>query len=605
MTLGICCSRWIRRHLRGLRLESAVCDTIKGLSIPSSAPMTLRLLSLILLLPVVLTACQSDEPPPVEPELAAESVADPTESEAQQGVDLAAVPGDGVDKEHYREHVQTLASNEFEGRAPGTRGERLTLDYLVGEFADLGLQPGNGDSYLQSVPMVELTNAERSDLQLAFADEQVVLSYPEQMIIGSNRLGTEPHSIEDSELVFVGYGVVAPEYGWNDYEGLDVAGKTVVILVNDPGYAQPDGERFNGRAMTYYGRWTYKYEEAARQGAAAALIVHETEPASYPWEVVTNSWSGPQFELAARGDEPVMALEGWVTVDAARAMFERAGLDYDAQKARAGEPGFTAVPLGGAVTAEVRNSLREGVSYNVLAKLEGTERPDETVVYMAHWDHLGRNMGLPGTAGIFNGAIDNASGTAGILELARMHAEAGAPERSVLFLAVTLEEFGLLGSRHYVNDPVVPPAQHVAAINMDAVNFMAGPTEDMVVIGIGSSELEPILEAALEQEGRYAVPEPTPEAGFYYRSDHFNFARGGIPALYAKSGFTHLEEDADYVLAIERDYRDKRYHKVGDVFDPDWDFRGVAEDATVLYRVGRYLAEGEMWPTWYEGNEFR
>ncbi|MEE4331167.1 MAG: M28 family peptidase, partial [Wenzhouxiangella sp.] len=361
----------------------------------------------------------------------------------------------------------------------------------------------------------------------------------------------------------------------------------------------------NGRAMTYYGRWTYKYEEAARQGAAAALIVHETEPASYPWEVVTNSWSGPQFELAAPSDDPVMALEGWITVDAARDLFERAGLDYDAQKERAKEPGFTAVSLGGAVTAAVRNAVREGVSYNVLAKLEGTERPEETIVYMAHWDHLGRNLGLPGSAGIFNGAIDNASGTAGILELARMHRSAGAPERSLLFLAVTLEEFGLLGSRHYVNDPIVPPAQHVAAINMDAVNFMAGPTEDMVVIGIGSSELEPILEAALESEGRRAVPEPTPEAGFYYRSDHFNFARGGIPALYAKSGFTHVEEGADYVLAIERDYRDNRYHKVGDVFDPDWDFRGVAEDATVLYRVGRYLAEGEDWPNWYEGNEFR
>src|SRR6056297_2524124 len=605
MTLGICCSRWIRRHLRGLRLESAVCDTIKGLSIPSSAPMTLRLLSLILLLPVVLTACQSDEPPPVEPELAAESVADPPESEAQQGVDLAAVPGDGVDKEHYREHVQTLASNEFEGRAPGTRGERLTLDYLVGEFADLGLQPGNGDSYLQSVPMVELTNAERSDLQLAFADEQVVLSYPEQMIIGSNRLGTEPHSIEDSELVFVGYGVVAPEYGWNDYEGLDVAGKTVVILANDPGYAQPDGERFNGRAMTYYGRWTYKYEEAARQGAAAALIVHETEPASYPWEVVTNSWSGAQFELAARGDEPVMALEGWITVDTARDLFARAGLNYATQKERAADPEFEAVGLGARVTARVRNSVREGMSYNVAGRLPGTERPDEAVVYMAHWDHLGRNMALPGTAGIFNGAIDNASGTAAVLELARMHAAAGPAKRTGMFLLVTLEEYGLLGSRHYVNEPAFAPADTVAAINLDAFSFMAGPTEDMVVVGFGSSELDEILAAVLEPSDRYIVEEPTPEAGYYYRSDHFNFARGGIPALYAKSGVEHVELGAEHVLAIEREYRDNRYHKPGDVFDPEWDLRGIAEDASAIYQVGRYLAESDLRHNWYEGNEFR
>ena len=542
------------------------------------------------------------EPAP-EPEAAADTAPDAAAEDS--GMDLPEPPPGGFDTEQFVEDMRILSSDEYEGRAPGSRGGRMTVDYLVDAFAEAGLAPGYGDSYLQPVPMVELTNQERSSLVIEGQGETWEMSYPEDMIIGSRRLGTDPHGVADSELVFVGYGVVAPEYGWNDYEGLDVAGKTVVILVNDPGYANPDGERFNGRAMTYYGRWTYKYEEAARQGAAAALIVHETEPASYPWEVVTNSWSGPQFELAERGDEPIMALEGWITVDAARDLFERAGLDYDAQKARAGEPGFGAVPLGGAVTAEVRNALREGVSYNVLAKLEGTERPDETVVYMAHWDHLGRNMGLPGSAGIFNGAIDNASGTAGILELARMHAEAGAPERTVLFLAVTLEEYGLLGSRHYVNDPVVPPAQHVAAINMDAVNFMAGPTEDMVVIGIDSSELEPILEAALEAEGRYAVPEPTPEAGFYYRSDHFNFARGGIPALYAKSGFTHVSEDADYVLAIERDYRDNRYHKVGDVFDPDWDFRGVAEDATVLYRVGRYLAEGEMWPNWYEGNEFR
>jgi Zn-dependent M28 family amino/carboxypeptidase len=566
-------------------------------------------LAALAVLALTLTACDRGAGPEPEPQAVdtpeaavEEPMAETTEA---AGIELPEPPASGFETERFVEDLRTLSSDEFEGRAPGSRGERLTVDYLVDQFSKAGLAPGYGDSYLQPVPMVELTNQARSSLVVEGLGETYELTYPEDMIIGSRRLGTDPHGVADSELVFVGYGVVAPEYGWNDYEGLDVTGKTVVILVNDPGYANPEGELFNGRAMTYYGRWTYKYEEAARQGAAAALIVHETEPASYPWEVVTNSWSGPQFELAERGDDPVMALEGWITVDAARDLFERADLDYDEQKARAKEPGFTAVPLGGSVAGEVRNAERQGVSYNVLAKLEGTERPEETVVYMAHWDHLGRNMGLPGSAGIFNGAIDNASGTAAIVELARMHAEAGAPERSLLFLAVTLEEYGLLGSRHYVNDPIVPPAQHVAAINMDAVNFMAGPTEDMVVIGIGSSELEPILEAALEQEGRYAVPEPTPEAGFYYRSDHFNFARGGIPALYAKSGFTHVEEDADHVLAIERDYRDNRYHKVGDVFDPDWDFRGVADDATVLYRVGRYLAEGDGWPNWYEGNEFR
>ncbi len=558
-------------------------------------------------LTMLLTGC--DRTPPAEPAPApdaAETAAAANETgDRNGGIELPEPPESGFVTERYVEDLKTLSSDEFEGRAPGSRGERLTVDYLVEQFSEAGLAPGYGDSYLQPVPMVELTNQARSALVIERDGESRELTFPEHMIVGSRRLGTDPHGVTDSELVFVGYGVVAPEYDWNDYEGLDVAGKTVVMLVNDPGFANPDGERFNGRAMTYYGRWTYKYEEAARQGAAAALIVHETEPASYPWEVVTNSWSGPQFELAERGDDPIMALEGWITVDVARELFANAGLDYDEVKARAAEPGFDAVPLDATASAEVRNSVREGMSYNVLAKLEGTERPDETVVYMAHWDHLGRNMALPGSAGIFNGAIDNASGTAAVVELARMHAAAGAPERSVLFLAVTLEEYGLLGSRHYVNDPIVPPSQHVAAINMDAVNFMAGPTEDMVVVGIDSSELEPILEAALDDEGRVIVPEPTPEAGYYYRSDHFNFARAGIPALYAKSGFTHVEEGEDYVLAIEREYRDNRYHKVGDVFDPDWDFRGVAEDSMVLYRVGRHLAESDAWPNWYEGNEFR
>jgi Zn-dependent M28 family amino/carboxypeptidase len=519
--------------------------------------------------------------------------------------EIPPVPEPGFDTQRFVADMRTLASDEFEGRAPGSRGERLTVDHLVEEFARAGLQPGFGDSFLQPVPMVELTNQSRSDIEIAGAGDAMTLSYPDDMIIGSRRLGPGPHAVEGSELVFVGYGIVAPEYDWNDYAGLDVEGKTVVMLVNDPGFANPDSGLFNGRAMTYYGRWTYKYEEAARQGAAAALIVHQTEPASYPWEVVTNSWSGPQFELAARGDAPVMALEGWITVDAARELFARAGLDFSEQEAAAAEPGFEPVTLNGRATASVRNSAREGLSYNVAARLPGTESPDETVVYMAHWDHLGRNLGMSGSAGIFNGAIDNASGTAALLELARLHAAAGEPDRTMLFLAVTLEEYGLLGSRHYVNEPVAPAAQTVAAINMDAFNYMAGPTRDMVVIGYGSSELEDVLAATLEDSGRRVVEEPTPEAGFYYRSDHFNFARAGIPSLYAKSGVEHVELGADHVSAIERDYRDNRYHKPGDEFDPDWDFRGAAQDAEALYRVGRYLAESDAWPNWYEGNEFR
>ncbi|MDT8409099.1 MAG: M28 family metallopeptidase [Wenzhouxiangellaceae bacterium] len=552
----------------------------------------------------VLAGCSNDEA--ASPEASGSVTAPVAETETvAENMVIPPLPPGGFGIERYVEDLETLASDRFEGRAPGSRGERLTVNHLVQRFAAAGLEPGYGESYLQPVPMVELTNQQRSSIGVAHDGGAFELTYPEQMIIGSRRLGTDPHGVSDSELVFVGYGVVAPEYDWNDYAGLDVEGKTVVILVNDPGFASPESGRFNGRAMTYYGRWTYKYEEAARQGAAAALIVHETEPASYPWEVVTNSWSGAQFELAERGDEPIMALEGWITVDTAVELFERAGLDYQALKARAGEPGFDALSLEARMTASVRNAVREGLSYNVLARLPGSERPDETVVYMAHWDHLGRNLSLPGSDGIFNGAIDNASGTAGLLELARMHAEAGPSERSLLFLAVTLEEYGLLGSKHYVNNPVVGPEKTVAAINMDAVNFMAGPTRDMVVVGIGSSELEPILEATLAESGRSMVSEPTPEAGYYYRSDHFNFARGGIPALYAKSGFEHVEHGTEYVLEIEREYRDNRYHKPGDVFDPDWDFNGIAQDVSVMYRVGRYLSDSADWPNWLEGNEFR
>ncbi len=550
---------------------------------------------------LVLVGCQpADEP--AEP-------AEPASEVAESALDavpraMPELPAGSMQMERYGENVATLASDEFEGRAPGSRGERLTVDFLVREFAELALQPGYGDSFLQPVPMVELTNRHRSSLDIVFDDEAMALAYPDDMIINSRLLGEQEHGVADSDVVFVGYGIVAPEYDWNDYAGLDVEDKTVVILVNDPGFDSGDEAVFNGRAMTYYGRWTYKYEEAARQGAAAAIIVHETEPASYPWEVVINSWSTPEFVLAADNDEPMSVIEGWITVDTAQDLFARAGLDFYQERDRAGAGGFTPVSLGATATASVRNDVREGVSYNVLGLLPGTERPDEVIVYLAHWDHLGRNLAIPGSAGIYNGAIDNASGTAGLIEIANAYQQAGDPERSVLFLAVTLEEYGLLGSAHYVNDPVFPHEKTVAAINMDAMT-LAGPMRDVVVVGYGSSELEEILAVAAEAQDRYIEPEPTPEAGFYYRSDHFNFARAGIPALYAKGGVDHREHGREYGEAWALDYRDNRYHKPGDVYDSDWDLTGVIEDFELLYKVGRHIADGDEWPNWYEGNEFR
>ncbi|WP_376691198.1 M28 family peptidase [Wenzhouxiangella sp. EGI_FJ10409] len=569
----------------------------------------IRLLTAFLIA-LMLAACGAESPTePAEETEATQSQPDgdevETASEGEQDVStLPEVPGDGIDIQRYERHVQTLASDDYQGRAPGTRGGRMTIDYLVREFSEMGLEPGYGDSYLQPVPMIELTNAERSDIAVELDGESLTLSYPEQMVINSRRLGSEPHVVEDSEIVFVGYGIVAPEYDWNDYADLDVEGKTVVILVNDPGFATGDEDLFNGRAMTYYGRWTYKYEEAARQGAAAALVVHETEPASYPWEVVVNSWSGAEFVLESDESAPRVDLEGWLTVDAARELFSRAGLDYEAQKSRARQSGFTSVSLDATASAQVRNDIRRGTSYNVLAELPGTERPDEAVIYMAHWDHLGRNLARSGSDGIYNGAVDNASGTSGLLEIARLNAQAGAAERTQLFAAVTLEEYGLLGSRHYATDPVYPPGQTAAAINMDALTVL-GPTHDVTVVGYGSSELEEILAEAAERQGRHIEQEPSPEAGYYYRSDHFNLAKIGIPALYAKGGVDHREKGREYGLEWQADYRANRYHKTADTYDGDWDFRGVAEDLELLYTVGREVSESDRWPEWYEGNEFR
>ena len=568
----------------------------------------IRLLT-VFLLALLLAACGGESP--------TDSVEEPAGDKAKSAeaeVDVAAaseaedslpeVPVGGIDPERFSEHVATLASDEFEGRAPATEGGRKTIDYLVRQFSEMGLEPGYGDSYLQPVPMIELNNAERSDLVVDFGGEQATFSYPQQMVIGSRRLGSEPHGISDSEMVFVGYGIVAPEYSWNDYAGLDVEGKTVVILVNDPGFASGDEALFNGRAMTYYGRWTYKYEEAARQGAAAALIVHETEPASYPWEVVINSWSGAEFVLADDENTARVALEGWLSLDAARELFADAGLDYEEQKARAGQAGFAPLALDARATAQVRNDVERGRSYNVLARLPGSERPDEAVIYMAHWDHLGRDSEREGPEGIYNGAIDNATGTAGLLELARLHKEAGPAERTLLFAAVTLEEYGLLGSAQYATDPVFEPARTAAAINMDALSVI-GPTHDVVVIGQGASELEDILAAAAERQGRHIVPEPSPEAGYYYRSDHFNLAKIGIPALYAKGGVDHRESGREYGLEQQAEYRNERYHKPADTYSEDWDLRGVAEDLELLYVVGRAVADSDLWPEWYEGNEFK
>ncbi|MDR3387420.1 MAG: M28 family metallopeptidase [Rudaea sp.] len=505
----------------------------------------------------------------------------------------------------FAAYVQRLSSDEFEGRKPGSIGERMTTTYLVDQFQSIGLKPGNGTSYLQRVPMVETTllDGDKITLDVAEGGNVEKFAYRSDTIVGT--LQDKPAvELKDSDLVFAGYGVIAPEYQWNDYAGLDVKGKTVVVLVNDPGFGNGDETLFKGKAMTYYGRWTYKFEEAARQGAAGCLIVHETAAAAYPWEVVVNSWSGPQFNLPASEDpEPRMLVAGWLTTDAARRLFAKAGADFDALKKSADLRGFKSSPLAAKLSTHFHNLIRNTSSDNVVALLPGSKRPDEVVVYSAHWDHLGSSFS--GADRIFNGAIDNASGVAAMLEIADAFAhQQPPPERSILFLAPTLEEAGLLGSRYYSVHPTVPLTKTVADINMDALQII-GRTHDMVIVGYGQSQMDDYLKDALAAEHRVIVADGESEKGFFYRSDQLNFARKGVPVLYANSGYDKLDGGVAAGRAAIDDYTRNRYHKPGDEYDPNWDLSGVVENIKALYAVGKRLAGESTFPQWNADSEFR
>jgi Zn-dependent M28 family amino/carboxypeptidase len=505
----------------------------------------------------------------------------------------------------FAEHVRTLSSDAFEGRAPGTAGEDKTVEYLKTQFERMGYQPGAPDgSWFQTVPMMVTTADPATTLTLAVGGKTHALQFGTDMVIGT-RTGQPEVKLAGSELVFVGYGVDAPERQWNDYAGLDVKGKTVVMLVNDPGFHDGDESLFDGRRMTYYGRWTYKFEEAARKGAAAALIIHDDAGASYGWDVVRNSWSGEQFDLRVADDpEPRLPLQGWISGAAAKRLFADAGLDLDALRTAANKRGFKPVPMDATLAVTLRNTVSEKSSRNVIAKWPGSTRPDEAIIYLAHWDHLGKRTGATGDE-IYNGAVDNATGVAGILEIAgAFAAQEPKPARTLLFLAVTLEESGLLGSKYYVAHPSAPMAHTVGVINLDALPVY-GKARDMVVTGLGNSELEDMLRAIAAQAGRTLSAEAAPEAGYYFRSDHFNFAKAGVPALYAKGGEDLLEGGREAGRKAAEDYNANRYHKPADKFDPDWKLAGVIQDLEALYGVGRELAASERWPDWYEGNPFR
>jgi Zn-dependent M28 family amino/carboxypeptidase len=509
-----------------------------------------------------------------------------------------AITGEG-----YRSQVQGLSADELEGRSPGSDGERKTGEYIEKEYLELGLQPAAGGGFRQDVGLVEITGS-RQQLSFAKGGGVLLLAYGDDMVIGSRRVQSAS-SVAGSEVVFVGYGINAPESGWNDYAGVDMRGKTALILVNDPGFVTGDETLFHGKALTYSGRWTYKFEEASRQGAAAAIIVHETAPASYDWGVVKNSWGGPQFYLdVPDGNAGRTALEGWITEARARQLAELAGRDFDALKAAAVKRGFRAVPLGITATGSVQNAIRRKRSPNFAGLMPGKDRPDEFVVYVAHWDHLGVDTGTEGDR-IYNGAVDNATGVAGILSIARAYRDMlpGA-SRSVLFLAVTAEESGSLGSEYYVAHPLVPLAKTAAVINIDALTPL-GRAKDLEVAGYGASDLEDLLADAAKAQGRTIKPDGRPEAGRYYRSDQFNFAKAGVPSLYVKSGTTLRDAPAGTGQKLLQDYETTRYHKPGDEYSEAWDVKGSVEDLRLLFEVGALVANEKSWPEWREGNEFR
>jgi Zn-dependent M28 family amino/carboxypeptidase len=509
-----------------------------------------------------------------------------------------------VDEGLFRRHLATLSGDDFEGRKPATRGEEKTVEYIREQFQAVGLKPGNGATYFQSVPLVEITADPNIVLSVTRGDDELKFAYPQDTVVWTKRV-VPSAALEQSELVFVGYGIVAPEYDWNDYAVADIKGKTAVILINDPGFVTRDPQLFNGRAMTYHGRWTYKYEEAARQGAAGALIIHDTEPAAYGWDVVESSWTGAQFDqVSADGNAGRVAIEGWISGATADAVFKLAGLDLAALKAAAVKRDFKAVPMHVRASVAVNNSIRRSNSSNVIGILPGTRRADEYVLYMAHWDHLGRSTATSGDT-IYNGAIDNATGVSALITLADTFSRAQPkPERSIIFLAVTAEESGLLGSAYYAEHPLHPLERTAGVINMDAL-YAGGPPRDVSVIGYGSSELEEYLSEAAEAQGRVLKPEPTPEKGYFYRSDQFNFAKKGVPALYTKLGTDDREHGAQWGLQQQEDFTAQRYHKPGDEYDPGLDFRGSLQDLELFYAVGYRLSREKDWPNWFDDNEFR
>ncbi|MBK1439576.1 M28 family peptidase [Parapedobacter sp. ISTM3] len=515
-----------------------------------------------------------------------------------EALDTAAL--NRIEAESFIQYVKDLSADEFLGRKPFTKGDTLAVTYIAEEFERIGLEPGNGEHYFQAVPMVEIMSTPTTPLTFSKGNSQFSLDHLDDFVIGSKRL-TAQVNVPETDVVFAGFGIVAPEYGWNDYAGLDAKGKTVVVMVNDPGFY--DKTLFKGDTMTYYGRWTYKFEEAARQGATGVLIIHDTDAASYGWNVVRSGWAGPQLSLVTPDNGASRAaFEGWLTAEATEKLFELAG-GADSLISQAKKPGFKPVELGIKTGISLKNEFRKSASNNVLGKLSGSKYPDEYIIYSAHWDHLGVGEPIDGDS-IYNGAIDNASGVAALFELAKAFKGAAVPpERSILFLAVTAEEQGLLGSAYYAANPVYPLGKTVANINIDALSPI-GQTSDVAVVGLGQSDMDDYARRAAARQNREVVPGGNPSAGSFFRSDHFNFAKVGVPALYTGSGKNVIDKDSTEVAALQ-DAFGKRYHDVSDEYDETWDVSGMIADIRLVFDIGYSLSQERTFPKWKTGSEFK
>ncbi|GLU54110.1 M28 family metallopeptidase [Dyadobacter frigoris] len=511
------------------------------------------------------------------------------------------VPLSPIDGKVFSQQIAVLASDSLEGRKPFSKGEEKTIQYLKTEFEKLGLKPGNGNSFFQKVPMVDIMSKPSGSLVIKNKKGNVTLKYLDDFVAASRRVQDQV-KVENSDLIFAGYGIVAPEYGWNDYEGLDVKGKTVVVMVNDPGFV--DSTLFKGKTMTYYGRWTYKFEEAARQGAAGVLIIHDTKPASYGWAVVRSGWSKSKLYLDSEDNNMSRAnMEGWITSESAKKLFQLAGVS-DSLLIEAGKKGFKPVTLNLKTSLVINNKIKKSTSNNVLALLPGTDRKDEYIIYSAHWDHFGKGEAIKGDS-IYNGAADNASGTAALLEIASAFTKLNKkPSRSILFLSVTAEEQGLLGSEYYTSHPVYPVNKTVADINMDVLQPF-GKMKDIILVGKGQSDLDDYADEAAARQGRTTRGEPDPSGGWYFRSDHFNFAKVGIPALYIENGSVSVEHGEAWGEAQKKDYNDNRYHSPADEYSSSWDISGIIEDMQLLFNVGYSLSNEVTFPGWKKGSEFK